>query len=323
MATATLRALAAEWGKPGAYEMDSLTKSSGFLRVAEAIPASHGATHKYKKLDALPTFSIVDPGGSSGDTTLNSNVFSTDLKIARANQSEPSDIVDDWPSGKAGYFNGQRPAYLEAYGQKLSSVIYYGDNSTHGDVSFGPGLHQLAKAYGNEIDAGGDSGATTTIFAVKFRPGSNGCGLLYDSNITGAGQIMKSDVLNGGQKVLETTNTTGNLKKLVYQVSHYGKAAFLSTSSYDVARLHSISYTADDTPTADEMQQLIDMVRGEAGNTFLFMNRLGRRSINKLKLDDLFTRVQDTEYNTIIETFAGIPIVLDENIISTETDALD
>ena len=81
MAIATLRALAAEWGVPGAYEIDSLTKSSGFLSVAEAIPASHGATHKYKKLDALPTFAVTDPGGSSGDTTLNSNVFSQDLKM--------------------------------------------------------------------------------------------------------------------------------------------------------------------------------------------------------------------------------------------------
>ena len=323
MAQANIRKLAEQWGAAGVAEMDSLTKASGILQVAEAIPASHDMYHKHKKLDALPTFSVTDAAGSLGDVTTNNNIYQTDLKYIKAHESEPADIVDHWNGGPPAYFNDQRPAFLESFGQTASKTIIYGNNATFGDVGGMIGWHQMAKAYGNEIDAGGDSGSTTTIFAVKFRQGSNGCGILYDSKVNGPGQFMTSDVKNGGKSILETTNTTGRLKQEVYQVVHKGILGFLSTSSYDVARIHSIQYATDDTPTADEMQQLIDMVRGESGNTFLFMNRLGRRSINKLKNDDLIANISDKEYNTIIETYNGIRIVLDENILSTETSALD
>lgn len=323
MAQANLRKLAEQWGVAGAAEMDSLTKSSGLLTVAEAIPASNDLYHKHKKLDALPAFSFGDAAGSLGDVTTNNSIYQTDLKYIKAHESEPADIVDHWNGGRKAYFADQRPSFLEAFGQKASAGLFYGTNSTFGDVGGPIGLHAIAKAYGNEIDAGGTSGATTTIFAVKFRPGPNGCGILYDRKVNGPGQFMQSDVKNGGKSVLETTNTTGRLKQEVYQVVHKGVLGFLSTSSYDVARIHSVSYTTDDMPTADEMQQLVDMVRGESGNTFLFMNRLGRRCLNQLKNDDLIVNIQDKEYNNIIESFNGIRIVLDENISSVEDSTLD
>lgn len=322
MATATLRALATEWGKAGEAEIDQLTNQSGFLRVAQAIKSSHGATHKYKMLDELPTFSVVSPGGSSGDTTTNENVLSVDLKIIRANESEPADILEDYPGGSAAFFNKQRPAYLESFGQTASKVMFYGNNSTFGDVSWGAGLHQIAKAYGNQIDAGGTSASTTTIFAVRFRAGDNGCGVLYDSNVTGAGEIMKSEVLNGGKKVLEVTNTTGNLKKLSVQVSHYGKLAFHSASSYDVARLHSIQDDTNDRPTAKEIDELLDMVRAD-GNTFLFMSRLGRRMVQVLDASALSTTPGTTDFYSWLNSWNGIPMIIDDNISDVETDVLD
>ena len=323
MAQATIRKLAEQWGVAGAAEMESLTNASGILTVADAIPASHDMFHKHKKLDALPTFSVTDVGGSLGDVTTNNSIYQTDLRYIKAHESEPADIVDHWNGGASAYFNDQRPAFLESFGQTASNAIVYGNDATFGNVSGMIGWHQMAKAYGNEIDAGGDSGATTTIFAVKFRSGSNGCGILYDGKINGAGQFMSSEVKNGGKSILETTNTTGRLKQEVYQVVHKGVLGFLSTSSYDVARIHSVGMTADDSPTYDEMQQLLDMVRAEQGNTFLFMNRLGRRALNKLKNDDLIINISDKEYNNIVESCNGVRIVLDENILSTESSALD
>lgn len=323
MAQANLRKLAEDWGVEGTAEMESLTLASGILMTAEAIKASHDMFHKHKHLDALPTFSVTDAGGSLGDVTINNNIYQTDLKYIKAHQSEPADIVDHNLGGKAAYFNEERPAFLESFGQTASNTIVYGNNSTFGDVGGMIGWHQMAKAYGNEIDAGGDSGSTTTIFAVKFRPGRNGCGILYDSKINGPGQFMKSELKNSGKSILETTNTTGRLKQEVYQVVHKGILGFLSTSSFDIGRIHSVGMTENDSPTADEMQQLIDYVRGTSANTFLFMNRLGRRACNKLKDDNLINNIVDKDYNTIVESFNGIRIVLDENILSTETSALD
>lgn len=325
MSTATLRTLAAEWSKAGQASMDHLTKSSGFLRVAEAISASHGGSHKYKRVDALPTFSVIEPGGSTTDTTVNENVETLDLKIVRSQQSEPSDIVDDFPAGKAEYFNRQMPVYEEAFGQKASTVIFYGTNSTFGDVKGFTGLHQLAKAYGNVIQQGGASGSRTSIFAVRFRTGDNGCGVVYDPNIVSTGFMMNSEVLNDGKKVMEVTNTTGQYKKLVYQLVHSGKMSFLSSSSYDVAAYTQIQDAADDRPTADNMDLLLDYVRadGAEGMTYLFANRTGLRLLRKLKDDKLEMIPEHTNYDRRVFAWNGYPIVLDENILDTETTALD
>jgi hypothetical protein len=323
MATATLRTLFNELALPGIGSLNHLVKKSGFLQVAEAIPASHGASHKYKRVEALPTFSIINPGGSVGDTTVNSDILTVDMKIVRAQQSEPSDLVDDWPSGQGAYFNSQQPSYLESFGQKASGMVYYGTDATHGDVSANIGLHQIAKAYGNRTDAGGDSGSTTSIFAVKFRSGQNGCGLLYDPAITSGAEIMKSELLNGGSKVLEVTNTTGNLKKSVYQVQHSGKLAFLSSSAYDVSVIHSIQDATNDRPTASEMDNLLDQVRWDGEDTFIFMNRLGRRMLSVLNDSKLQTNPGSTDYYSWLSTWAGCPIIIDDNILSTETSSLD
>lgn len=323
MATANLRKLAEQWASPAQASIESLTNLSGFLKVAETIEASNDLWHKHKNVNSLPSFSAVPPGGSIGDTTVSSDVLQTDLKTIKAHQSESADIVENWKAGKAAYFDAQRPSYLEAYGQKVSNLVFYGDDATFGDVAGFRGLHQFAKAYGNEIAGSGTSGSTTTIFAVKFRSGVNGCGMLFDNQVMGGADIMKSTVLNPNIPVLEVTNTTGNQKKEVYQVVHKGTSSFLTTSTYDVARYHSLQDDTSDRPTARNLNALIDLVRGESSNTFLFMNRLGRRLVNDLKTTDLQTNVMDTDYNIVVDMFNGIRIILDDNISSVETDALD
>jgi len=322
MATATLRALAAQWALEGDASMDHLTVNSGFLQVAEAIPASHKALHKYKKLNALPSFTVSNPGGSRGDTTTDDNVFDNHLKIVAANESEPADILEDWDGGASAYFAAQRPSYLEAFGQAVSNIMFYGDNATFGNVTGFRGLHQIAKANSKVTQCGGASGSRNTIFAVKFRSGSNGCGVLYDNAITGGGDIMESEVLNGGQKVLEVTNTTGNQKKEVYQVVHKGKMSFLSTSVYDVAALTQIENAATDLPTADRIDTILDAVRA-SGNTFLFMNRATRRMVNALNASALSTDPGTTDFYSWLTSWNGIPIIIDDNLLSTETTALD
>ena len=146
--------------------------------------------------------------------------------------------------------------------------------------------------------------------------------MLYDPAISSSSEMMKSMVLNGGKPVLETTNTTGNLKKLSLQVSHYGKFAFHTASSFDVARLHSIQDDTDDRPTAAEIDELLDLVRADS-NTFLFMNRWGRRMVQTLNATALSTAPQTTDFYSWLNAWNGIPIIIDDNISSVETDTLD
>ena len=323
MANVTLRALAVEEGLASPASIKSLSKKSGFLQSAEAIEASHDRKHKHKRFDALPTVSFVDPGGSLTDTTVNANNFETPLKIIRALQSEAYDILIDWPGGPEAFFESQRPAYLESFGQKISTGVFYGNDSAHGDVQGPVGLHQLANANSTKVvnSQAGDTGSTTSIFCVKFASGPNGCGLLYDKNVSSSGELMNTLVLNDGRPVSEPTSMTGPAKKLVYQVVHTAKMAFLSTSTKDVAVYHKIQDAASERPTAAKMDELIDTVEFDE-QTVLFMNRATRRMLQLLNDSKLQTTVISTDYYRFLNSWNGVPIMIDDNILSVETNTL-
>ena len=319
----TLRALAVQQGWANAPSIDSLTVKSGLLLAGEAIAASHLIKHKHKRLDALPSLTWRDAGGTQGNVTTNSNLFETHLKIVGALQSEPSDNLIDWPGGVSAYFAGQRPAFQEAFGQAASVGLIYGTDSTHGNAKAPVGIHQYAVAASQTIQnaQAGTTGSTSSIIAIKFRPGIDGCGILYDPNVTAAGNLMSSSVLNGGNKVAMTISTTGPTAQLVYQVEHTGKLAFLTTSTKDIAIYNRIQDAASERPTAAKMDELIDAVEFDE-RTVIFMNAATRRMLNLLADAKLSTTPITTDYYRFQESWNGVPIMIDNNILSTEADTL-
>ena len=320
MANATLRKLVTEYGAPGIVPiMEHLENDSGFLRVAQAIPANGNWYHKYKKVSALPEFSFVNIGGSQTDTTVDDELVQIDLKTLGTIQSEPVGVCENWPTGVSGYFKEHRPVYAEAFGQKVSKSVFYGTNSVFGDVSGFRGIHEIAKAYGNVIQRGGTTGSRVSIIAVKFNPIS--CGLLFNPKYAGEG-FLQIQTLNDGKPIAEVTNTTNGAKKLVYQAVYQGSLAFLSSSSYDVAAMTQIDSTH--LPTAPLLDELVDKVRGSAdGRTILFCNRVARRHIRTLKTTALEMGPMDKDYNIQVDRWNGVPIVLDDNLSTAETTAID
>jgi hypothetical protein len=72
------------------------------------------------------------------------------------------------------------------------------------------------------------------------------------------------------------------------------------------------------------MDELIDMVRGSAdGRTILFCNRVARRHIRTLKTTALEMGPMDMDYNIQVDRWNGVPIVLDDNLSTAETIAID
>ncbi len=319
----TLRALAVEQGWAGAPSILSLTKKSGLLTAGGAIPASHFTKHKHKRLDALPTLTWRDAGGTQGNVTTNSNLFETHLKIVGGLESEPADITVDWPGGVEAYFAGQQPAFQEAFGQSASVGLFYGTDSTHGNAKAPVGLHQYGVAAGKTIQntQAGDTGSTSSIFAITFRSGIDGCGILFDPNVTAAGNLMKSEVLNGGNKVAMTISTTGPTAQLVYQVEHTGKLAFLTTSTTDIGIYNRIQDATSERPTAAKMDELIDSVEFDE-STILFMNSATRRMLNILNDAKLSTDPITTDFHKFQSSWNGVPIMIDNNLLSTEANTL-
>lgn len=322
MSQATLRDLVVAYSSSSAPVMDDLMKASPIVRSGLAIPASNNIYHKYKKLKALPTVSVTNLDGSITPQSSDFTIEQSDISYFAAQQNEPAAIVENYPGGIESYFMNERPGFIESFGQTLSKQMVYGNDSTFGNPSGFKGLHQIAKDSGNVVKQfGGTSGSRTSIFAVKWKPST--FAMFINPVLASQDQFVRIRVLNGGEPSMVVTNTSTGAQQLCYQAYYDMYLGLFSASSYDVAALTQIQDATGKKPTASYMDQLVDEVKGTADSTVIYCSRLGRRLLGELKDSKLSTYVSDNEYNTVVELWNGIPVVIDENIRDDETTALD
>jgi len=321
MANQTLRDLVVSYaGKAANIEaiMSHLTNRSGILKTAQAIPANYNIYHKYKKVAALPTFTVGGMNQDLTDVTVSNDLFQQELCSIDAIQTEYKKQLDNYPGGPRKFFADQFMAFIEGWGQAASKQIIYGTSGL-GNASGTIGLHQIAAANGNVIVETGTTGSTTSIFAVKYNPLT--CGILFNPAVAASGNFLKVTPLHGGNAYPEVINDGGSdqSKKLVYGTSYESSLGFLSASSYDVAAYTRIQDDTGDVPIAENMDELIDLVKGDEGSTFLYMNRTSKRLLAQLKDGKLELGAMDKNYSTRIDYWDGIPCVIDENILNTES----
>ena len=331
MANATLRRVVTEIASQDEAIMKSLEKKSGILRSALADEASHGHFHKYKVVDALPSFSWYSAGGSLTDSTVNDNVLQLDLKNVGALQSEPKEVAETYPGGVGPFFAKQAPAFLESFGQAASDGLIYGFDATFGNVSGIKGMHQYVNdavrtdglnSNVNYINETGTSGSTTSIFAVSWDSAS--CKVVFDGQATrNQGRFLEVLQMNDGQPLAEVTSTTTGAKKMIYQVLYTARLGLQSASFYDIAAYRRIQDASSDKPTAANMDLLLDLVHADPMSTVLYMNRTSKRLLAELKDSKLSTYVIDKDYSTAVDLWNGIPIMIDDNILDTETTGLE
>jgi len=318
MANQTLRDLIVAFaGKSANVEavMSHLVKKSGILKTALAIPANYNIYHKYKKVAALPSFTVGGMNQDLTDVTVNKDLFQAELCSIDAIQTEYKKELVNYPGGASKFFADQFLSFIEGWGQAAAKQIIYGTSGL-GDSAGTIGLHQIAAAYGNVLVESGASGSTTSIFAVKYDPKS--CGILY--NPTG-GKFLNVTKLHGGAAYPEVINDGGSdqSKKLVYGTSYESSLGLLSASKYDVAAYTRIQDDTNDKPIASNMDQLIDLVKGDEGSTFLYCNRTAKRLLRELKDSKLSMGTFDKDYDIRVDYWNGIPIIVDENIVDTES----
>ncbi len=313
MADATLRKLVTDKAVKDIAIIDDLVNASGILQTALVMPSSHGKFHKYKKVSALPTASFREIGGTYTDQTVNDEIHQLDLKMIGLVQSEDKAICDE--IGVQKYFTQNRPAVMEAIGQKIAKGIIYGTNATYGDTQAFRGWHEMADAAGSTYytDVGGGDASTTSIFIVKYKMGVNG--IVYNSATVNGGNFITTTVLNDGKPVLEYIGS--GTKKPVYQVLYETDLAYLNASIHSIHAL--VGVNASNCPTDPEMKAAIDSVKGTAFDTFIYTSRLGKRAIETLNTTEIITTPDTQDFNTVISRYAGIPIIVDENIGEADT----
>lgn len=323
MAQQTLQYLATQWSAAQQMFIDNLTKSAGILRTASVGYANNGLFHKYNFATALPTASIRSINGSVTPTTTTFDLKQLDLKELITLETVDATLAKGDPSGPDGYMNKVAPGHMESLAQAAEKSIVYGLNGTYGAVDGFKGFHDLAKEAETArslsvIDAGGTTN-TTSIFAVHWKP--EVCQLVIPSGIAAGGDLVVSTVMNNGQVTLMVTNTTTGAQMPVYQVMYQMMLALQAGSYYSVHRIIGVD-SGSNAPTAAEIDTLVDLVKGDSTNTILYTSRLGKRAMQTLKATKFFTQaVQDQNMNTMLDFWNGIPVIVSDNILETETKA--
>jgi len=323
MAKQTLQYLATQWSAAQQMFIDNLTKSAGILRTASVGYANNGLFHKYNFATALPTASIRSINGSVTPTTTTFDLKQLDLKELITLETVDATLAKGDPSGPDGYMNKVAPGHMESLAQAAEKSIVYGLNGTYGAVDGFKGFHDLAKEAETArslsvIDAGGTTN-TTSIFAVHWKP--EVCQLVIPSGIAAGGDLVVSTVMNNGQVTLMVTNTGTGAQMPVYQVMYQMMLALQAGSYYSVHRIIGVD-SGSNAPTAAEIDTLVDLVKGDSANTILYTSRLGKRAMQTLKATKFFTQaVQDQNMNTMLDFWNGIPVIVSDNILETETKA--
>jgi len=323
MAKQTLQYLATQWSAAQQMFIDNLTKSAGILRTATVGYANNGLFHKYNFATALPTASIRSINGSVTPTTTTFDLKQLDLKELITLETVDATLAKGDPSGPDGYMNKVAPGHMESLAQAAEKSIVYGLNGTYGAVDGFKGFHDLAKEAETArslsvIDAGGTTN-TTSIFAVHWKP--EVCQLVIPSGIAAGGDLVVSTVMNNGQVTLMVTNSGTGAQMPVYQVMYQMMLALQAGSYYSVHRIIGVD-SGSNAPTAAEIDTLVDLVKGDSANTILYTSRLGKRAMQTLKATKFFTQaVQDQNMNTMLDFWNGIPVIVSDNILETETKA--
>lgn len=293
-----------------------LVKDSGILQTALVGKASHGIKHKYKFHNSLPTAYFRSFGEGIAPQKLSTDYASIDLQILEIPVAEDYKMLDEWPGGKAQWFADNSPALYAGIGNAWATQIIYGTDPTFGNTKGFKGLHQYCKDNSNVVkQLGGASGASTSIFAVRWDM-MDGCSIRLNRD----GSLVNILDMTPNTPIPIVQNTTTNAQLDCYKWNVNAYNALVVPSKKSCAVLTQIDSTHK--PTVLDMNNLVSAIYASTGVKAIYCNLIGYNFIRELK-DAKYNMFQEGNYDNNLGFWGGVPIVIEENILSTETSALD
>ena len=321
MATTTprLQGLQTAWNVPDDNSiLIDLAKASGILQTALVRPSNFGPKHKYKMHNSLPAGTFRSIGGSIVPKITATDSAEIDLWLLETQAEYDYAYIDAYPGGKSGWLADNMPAYLEGLGQSWAKQVIYGGTALADQTTGFVGLHSYAKALSNVTQLSGASGFSTSIFCVRWNEFD---GASVRINPAATGNLVNVMEVNNGAVYSAITDTTTNARMNVYGwlVNAYNTLVVPSKKSVGVIT----QIDSTHKPTVANMQTLINRVYGGTGDKYIYCNLDGLRYIQELKDGKLNLFTESTNYDVSFGFWGGIPIIVDENILSVETSAID
>ena len=321
--------LGVQWGVPDAPTLlVDLIKNSGLLQTATVKPSNFGNQHKYKYHTELPMGTFREFGEGIVPKIISGTLVTIDLWDLVALAQDDAEFIESYPGGKDGWIEANLPAFIEGLGQTLAAQIIYGtlDTSAIGGINSTvgfKGLYQYAKDF-NHIHSLTTSNTTnlTSIFIVRWDENDGVQVRVGGSSRLGRDLIQVKDI-TPVNPALVVQNTTTNAQLPVYSWLLHCYATLVVPTIKSVAVINKVDSkiydsTANTQAFVNALNNAIDEIEATNGQKFIYANVKGKSLISGLKQDKLTLYRADMDYNNLIESYRGIPIVLEENILSTE-----
>lgn len=296
-------------------------KKNGLIAYATYIPANKGAAHTYTIYSTLPAGGITSWGDGVAATDVSGSTTTINLPHFQVSHQKDAVPVNNFPGGAGAYFNNVTPLYLNSLFQTIQKSWIYGTNATYGNSSYGAtGLLQYVSASASTQlqELTGSAYTGSTMYAVRFSPFEQGDGAQVAVDVSGGVFYTNPDW--DTQKVI--AGSTGPFSG--YQMLFNSLNVMVLPGTNNVAAISGINATtvAANLLTTDKVNAMLDAVNYDS-NTIIICNKYTLRQLRQIgKEDHLQMMPSDMGYNDMILTWNGVPVIVDDNLNTTDTSAL-
>ncbi len=254
------------------------------------------------------TVPSISAGGINQGYTATNGVFTPkQFKVANYPAMSQVDcrIADRDARGAGAYRNDEDALVHEAVLNAFSSDMFYANQNTNSNEFYG--LSRYMNAYNGDNIVNGTGSTTdvqTSIYFVKW--GVKGVSGIY-SNESG---IMPT-VQDMGKQLVDAPD--GNGQMWAY-VTNFNWNVGLKVNEAGIGRVANIENSGD--ITLANLQRVKRFIKN--GADAIFCTRAGASYLDALSTNSLQTMVLDSELKVEVESFAGLPIFVDDSISDTE-----
>lgn len=293
-----------EWGIRNATKqpgiVDNLTEEAPVLAMVPMRPSTHPFQNVFEKIVSIDAAEIVDLDDELPDVNVTSQLEKENLSTIAGTMFVGYDKAREM-GGAENYFMGKLPMILRQTGANTENSIIYNK------------MRQFAIDNGNVIDKLGAANTNYSIIAVKWaQPDITG---LFNPNGPGDGKILEMIPLNGGNPYKQTfTYGDGSTKTItgfgMDIKTHFGLQ--LANDRY-VGAIVNIDTAA--VPTENDINLLLESVRANPANTFLYMHPTMKTKLQVYKDNHLQMGPFDADHNTLFMQWDGINIITSYNML--------
>ena len=299
------------------------------VMLSNTLIKNHGiiqrGTYALANKQLAHTYTSYATGVDAGIRTINDGVGTASIvgTTATKNLSLYATKVEQVDKAYIGnfddFYNIHAPIHFNGIANQIEKSIIYGTISVFGNTAYtGTGWFEYCVNNGTQtqLQTTGSATGCTSMYAVRFAPAENMDGaLIVVDPYAEAGFVNINPDWNA---LTWLAGTTGPYQGYAFNALANGLCLLPGTNN--VASINGIK--TGTLPTEAQIDQMLDNVRADQ-NTVIFVNLMGKGILNRLgKSGALIMTPDEMGYNNMIATWNGVPIIVTDNISTSQTGLL-